>query len=240
MYKRQTQDAAQRRPIIEARLALGQDWQLMLAILAAASIGLGNVDEPLMSRMAQETGGSYSYAPDPTGQARTSNSIAGQDAGGQPPHGDDAGGARGGGQKPGASGASGDSHPPLVEERAKIPRQIGRFQVVRRLGSGGFGVVFLAEDPVLRRQVAIKMPLASIFQSLELHARFLRECRAAAKLDHPGIVPIYEVGEYEGQQYFSMKLIEPGEPGRVGPGAQGAQVRQVPPAPLMFGREGAV
>ena len=106
------------------------------------------------------------------------------------------------------SGASGDSRPPLAEERSKIPRQIGRFRVIRKLGSGGFGVVFLAEDPVLRRQVAIKMPLASIFQSQELHARFLRECRAAAKLDHPGIVRVLESGDVQGIPYQVAEFVD--------------------------------
>ncbi|MFO1001956.1 MAG: protein kinase [Planctomycetaceae bacterium] len=88
------------------------------------------------------------------------------------------------------------------------PSQIGRFRVIRRLGSGGFGVVFLAEDPVLQRQVAIKMPLASIFQSQELHARFLRECRAAAKLVHPGIVRVLESGDIHGVPYQVAEFVD--------------------------------
>lgn len=82
-----------------------------------------------------------------------------------------------------------------------IPHQIGRFRVIRRLGSGGFGVVFLAEDPVLRRNVAIKIPLATSFQSQELHDRFLRECRAAAMLNHPNIVRVLESGDVQGIPY---------------------------------------
>lgn len=91
---------------------------------------------------------------------------------------------------------------------ANSPRQIGRFRVIRRLGSGGFGVVFLAEDPVLRRLVAIKMPLASIFQSQELHDRFLRECRAAAMLNHPGIVRVLESGDVQGVPFQVAEFVD--------------------------------
>ena len=94
-----------------------------------------------------------------------------------------------------------------AQEQAAVPHQIGRFRVIRRLGSGGFGVVFLAEDPVLRRQVAIKMPLASIFQSQELHDRFLRECRAAAMLNHPGIVRVLESGDIQGIPYQVAEFV---------------------------------
>lgn len=94
-----------------------------------------------------------------------------------------------------------------VQEQAAVSHQIGRFRVIRRLGSGGFGVVFLAEDPMLRRQVAIKMPLASIFQSQELHDRFLRECRAAAMLNHPGIVRVLESGDVQGIPYQVAEFV---------------------------------
>jgi serine/threonine protein kinase len=94
-----------------------------------------------------------------------------------------------------------------TQDQAAVPHQIGRFRVIRRLGSGGFGVVFLAEDPVLRRQVAIKMPLASIFQSQELHDRFLRECRAAAMLNHPGIVRVLESGDVHGIPYQVAEFV---------------------------------
>jgi WD40 repeat protein/serine/threonine protein kinase len=80
--------------------------------------------------------------------------------------------------------------------------------VIRRLGSGGFGVVFLAEDPMLRRPVAIKMPLATIFQSQQLHDRFLRECRAAAMLNHPGIVRVLESGDVHGIPYQVAEFVD--------------------------------
>ena len=107
--------------------------------------------------------------------------------------------------------SSGDRHSSTQDQTAHkpaaVPHQIGRFRVIRRLGSGGFGVVFLAEDPVLRRQVAIKMPLASIFQSQELHDRFLRECRAAAMLNHSGIVRVLESGDIQGIPYQVAEFV---------------------------------
>jgi serine/threonine protein kinase len=73
--------------------------------------------------------------------------------------------------------------------------RIGRFEVRRELGRGGFGVVFLAHDPLLRRDVALKVPRAEAFLDPELRARLHREATIAAGLDHPNIVPIYEAGE---------------------------------------------
>jgi serine/threonine protein kinase len=72
---------------------------------------------------------------------------------------------------------------------------LGRFEVIRELGQGGFGVVYLARDPVLGREVALKVPRAEMLVSPEARRRFLREGRAAAGLDHPHIVPVFESGE---------------------------------------------
>ncbi len=71
----------------------------------------------------------------------------------------------------------------------------GRFHIRREVGRGGFGVVFLADDPLLHRPVALKLPRPDAVADPGLRARFLREARAAAALDHPGIVPVYEAGE---------------------------------------------
>ena len=80
----------------------------------------------------------------------------------------------------------------LVHE---IPRQFGRFTIVRELGRGGFGIVFLAEDSRLRRHVALKVPRPEVMVTAEFRRRFLREAEAASRLAHPHIVPVYEVGE---------------------------------------------
>jgi WD40 repeat protein/serine/threonine protein kinase len=74
-------------------------------------------------------------------------------------------------------------------------KQFGRFQIRKELGRGGCGVVYLAFDPVLRRELALKFPLPAVLVSPALRQRFLREARAAAGLDHPYLVAVYEVDE---------------------------------------------
>jgi WD40 repeat protein/serine/threonine protein kinase len=86
---------------------------------------------------------------------------------------------------------------------------LGRFQIQRELGRGGCGVVFLAYDPKLRRQVALKVPRPEALFSPELRARFQHEARAAAALDHPNVVPVYEAGE-EGSVCYIASAYCPG------------------------------
>ncbi len=76
----------------------------------------------------------------------------------------------------------------------EVPRQLGRFNILRELGRGGFGVVFLAEDSLLGRRVAVKVPRVEILAGSESWRRFLREARAASRLDHPNLVPLLEAG----------------------------------------------
>ena len=71
--------------------------------------------------------------------------------------------------------------------------ELGRFQVRRELGRGAFGVVFLAYDPKLRRLVALKIPRPEALATTDLRQRFLREARVVAGLDHPNLVPVFEV-----------------------------------------------
>ncbi len=75
------------------------------------------------------------------------------------------------------------------------PSELGRFVIRRELGRGSFGVVYLAYDPRLRRELALKVPRGEAFFSNELRARFRNEAMAAAGLDHPNIVAVYEAGE---------------------------------------------
>ncbi len=83
-----------------------------------------------------------------------------------------------------------------------LVRQLGRFRIERMLGHGGGGIVFLAFDTELRREVAVKVPHLPVLMEPELGRRFLREARAAARLDHPNLVPVYEVGEANGMCFL--------------------------------------
>ena len=85
--------------------------------------------------------------------------------------------------------------PRSIPAAIDLPERFGRFSIVREVGRGGFGVVFLAVDPDLRRQVALKVPRPEVMAAASIRRRFLREAEAASRLDHPHIVPVYEVGE---------------------------------------------
>jgi WD40 repeat protein/predicted Ser/Thr protein kinase len=87
-------------------------------------------------------------------------------------------------------------------------RYIGDYEVKRVLGRGGMGVVYWAKQMSLNRPVALKMIRAGLWADASEVRRFKNEAEAIANLDHPGIVTIHEVGEFQGQQYFSMKLVE--------------------------------
>lgn len=84
----------------------------------------------------------------------------------------------------------------------------GRYTLRARLGEGGMGTVYLAHDKELDREVAIKLLAASLVNDAEVVERFEREARLTAKLDHPHIVPVYDVGRHEGRPYLVMKRLE--------------------------------
>jgi serine/threonine-protein kinase len=112
----------------------------------------------------------------------------------------------------GRDGATGDTTVPYVHRDAMPPGEtlstIGGYELIEEIARGGMGVVYRARHQGLKRLVALKMIKSGSMAGYEERQRFLREAELAANLDHPNIVPIYEVGEHDDRPYFTMKLVE--------------------------------
>src|SRR5262245_29801273 len=89
-----------------------------------------------------------------------------------------------------------------------MPEKIRRYELGERVGRGGMGMIYRAHDPVLDRTVALKVISPEIEVTDEIRTRFYREAQACAKLSHPNIVAVYDMGEEDGRLFIVMEFLE--------------------------------
>jgi serine/threonine protein kinase len=96
----------------------------------------------------------------------------------------------------------------MTGQEIGVGTQLGKYRLVQRLGEGGMGVVYAAEDPVLTRKVALKILCGEVDREPDVAKRFLLEARAAARLNHPNIVAVHDIGRQGEITFIVMELVE--------------------------------
>lgn len=96
----------------------------------------------------------------------------------------------------------------VSSEFTSLPADFGRYHVLSKLGEGGMGAVYLADDRQLNRKVALKIPKFAVSKVSRLGQRFQREAQAAATLSHPNICPVFDAGEIDGVNYMAMGFVQ--------------------------------
>jgi predicted Ser/Thr protein kinase len=114
-------------------------------------------------------------------------------------------------RRPHDHGTDASACPPLPRRPAPRLERLGRYRILRELGRGAMGTVYLAQDAQLDRPVALKLPRFTDDDGPEVRQRFLSEARAAASIEHPNVCPVYDVGEIDGAPYLTMAYLQ-GQP----------------------------
>ncbi len=106
------------------------------------------------------------------------------------------------------AGAPGDAAGKEGEAAAPSAQQLGRYSVLKAIGAGAMGVVYAAYDPVLDRRVALKLLHAAGGDAARLRVRLLREAQAMARLSHPNVITVHDVGTVHDQVFVAMEFVE--------------------------------